>query len=128
MHSDILEDEERFRQIIDEAIKNDEVKAYKKYTGETKSSKAARKRGAQKESKEAEELAKELKVDKLINGSEEQLGELIRKRNASRTNNFLDNLERKYSTDKPKKSKKSEIPSEEEFDRLQSKLRKKTKR
>ncbi|KAK9473251.1 uncharacterized protein V1510DRAFT_110035 [Dipodascopsis tothii] len=132
VHSDVLEDEERFRGIIDEAIDAGEVKAYKKYTGEAKAERVKRRRVAQKESAEAEEMAKKLKVDKVI-GSEAELGALIRKRQAARMGNFLEDLEKKYSSGNPssKKSKttkskskagSSSMPTEEEFAKLQNKL------
>jgi DnaJ family protein C protein 9 len=62
MVSSILEDEERFRVIIDEAIKAGEVEGYKAYTKETKASKEKRRKAAKAEAKEAEEYAKELGV------------------------------------------------------------------
>jgi DnaJ family protein C protein 9 len=55
-----FEDEPRFRKIIDELISLGEVVPYKKYTMETKNSKAARLRRAKAEAKEAEEYAREL--------------------------------------------------------------------
>ncbi|KAK6536176.1 hypothetical protein TWF281_000422 [Arthrobotrys megalospora] len=67
MLSDPLADEDRFRKIIDAAIKAGEVEGYTAYVNETKKSKQARKKNAEKESKEAMELAKKLGVyDKLF--------------------------------------------------------------
>lgn len=81
MLSNVLEDDDRFRAIIDEAIASGDVKAFPKYTKETASSKKARKAAAKDESREAEEYAKELGVhDKLFGkgrrgGGDEEEGE-----------------------------------------------------
>ncbi|KAL1896159.1 hypothetical protein Sste5346_004902 [Sporothrix stenoceras] len=67
MLSNVLEDDERFRGIIDEAIAAGDVKSFSKYTNETAASKKARVAAAKDESNEAEEYAKELGVhDKLF--------------------------------------------------------------
>ncbi|KAK9314438.1 hypothetical protein V1522DRAFT_407624 [Lipomyces starkeyi] len=128
VHSSVLEDESRFRSIIDDAIRKREVKSYKKYTGESAATKSARRRAAKKEEQEAEELATELGIaKKVMNGGEDVLGELIRKRSAARMNNFLDDLEKKYSSSgSAKKSKKTSggMPSEEEFRATQKKIEK----
>ncbi|EPE08970.1 hypothetical protein F503_04557 [Ophiostoma piceae UAMH 11346] len=70
MLSDVLEDDDRFRKIIDDAIAAGDVKAFARYTGETAAAKRARKAAASSESLEAEEYAKELGVhDKLFGKS-----------------------------------------------------------
>lgn len=67
MLSDVLADDARFRSIIDDAIAAGDVKSYAKYTNETAASKKARTAAASRESREAEEYAKELGVhDKLF--------------------------------------------------------------
>lgn len=67
MLSNVLEDDDRFRGIIDEAITAGDVKSFPKYTNETAASKKARVATAKNESNEAEEYAKELGVhDKLF--------------------------------------------------------------
>ena len=63
MLSSVLDDEERFREIIDKAIKDGEVEAYPKYVNESEKSIKARRRRAEKEKKEAEALAEELDID-----------------------------------------------------------------
>ncbi|KAK9235421.1 DnaJ domain-containing protein [Lipomyces kononenkoae] len=119
VHSNVLEDESRFRNIIDDAIKKAEVKAYQKYTGESASTKSARREAAKKEEKEAEELATKLGITKkAMAGGQDALGDLIRKRNAARMDTFLDDLEKKYATSSgTKKTKKPSggTPTEEEF-------------
>ncbi|RDW88819.1 hypothetical protein BP6252_00851 [Coleophoma cylindrospora] len=141
MLSDPLEDEERFRNIIDAAIESGDVKAYKAYVNETEKSKEARMQDARNEGKEAMEYAKELGVeDKLFGtgkggkdkGGEDALAALILKRQAGRSS-FLDDLEAKYANPKAK-SKKSKkraseaeeengMPTEEEFQKAAEKLK-----
>ncbi|KAF3174561.1 hypothetical protein EYR41_002929 [Orbilia oligospora] len=73
MLSDPLADEDRFRKIIDAAIKAGEVEGYPAYVNETKKAKQARKKNAEKESKEAMDYAKKLGVyDKLFGKDENQ--------------------------------------------------------
>lgn len=115
MLSDVLKDDERFRKIIDEAIEDGEVEGYKKYTRETKKSRAARLKAAGKEAKEADEYAKELGVyDKLRGGgkktkggkendSEAALLALIQGNQKNRENAF-DRIAEKYGA-KPKAKK-----------------------
>ncbi|KAI0839764.1 DnaJ domain-containing protein [Hypoxylon sp. FL0890] len=139
MLSDVLEDDERFRAIIDDAIATKDVPAFKAYTKESKKSKEARIKAAKQESTEAEEYAKELGVhDKLFGkkdgkgkskkGSSDDLAALIRSNQKSRSN-FLDNLAAKYgATSSPKKGKKraspEEEPSEEAFQAAAARLKK----
>lgn len=108
MLSDVLEDDERFRKIIDDAIADGDVPDFPAYTRESKKSKAARVRAAKEEGKEAEEYAKELGVhDKLFgNGkkkgkkdkkdSEADLAALIQRNQQNRGTSFLDKLAEKY--------------------------------
>ena len=142
MLSNVLEDDERFRQIIDEAIASGDVPAFTKYTKESKKSKQARIKAAQGEAHEAEEYAKELGVhDKLFgakgkggkgkakkDNSEDALAALIKRRQEDRSD-FFDHLAEKYGA-KPKKGKKrameeEEEPSEEAFQAAAAKLNKK---
>ncbi|KAF3912220.1 hypothetical protein ABW21_db0209816 [Orbilia brochopaga] len=72
MLSDPISDETRFRKIIDAAIKNGEVQAHPAYVNEPKKARVQRRKNAEKESKEAEEYAKELGVyDKLFGKSKQ---------------------------------------------------------
>ncbi|KAI8218043.1 DnaJ-like protein subfamily C member 9 [Colletotrichum sp. SAR 10_77] len=141
MLSNVLEDDERFRKIIDEAIAAEDVTAYKRYTKESKLSKAARIKAAKGEADEAEEYAKELGVhDKLFgdkkgkvkkkgkDSGEDDLAALI-KSNQSKRAGFLDDLAAKYgATSQPKKGKKraavEEEPSEEAFQAAAARLKK----
>ncbi|KAL7622077.1 hypothetical protein AAE478_007578 [Parahypoxylon ruwenzoriense] len=143
--SDVQEDDERFRAIIDEAIAKKDVPAFKAYTHESKKSREARVKAAQKESVEAEEHAKELGIhDKLFGNkhkkdgkgkkgsSEDDLAALIRSKQQDR-GSFLDNLAAKYgaapSTKKGKKrAAPEEEPSEEAFQAAAARLKKGRKR
>lgn len=132
--SDVVEDDERFRQIIDKAIREALVPDFPAYSKETKKKREARvkraKLEAQAEAKEAEEYAMELGVhDKLFgstkgknskgkgkgkDSSEDSLAALISKRQQERSaNNFLDRLEEKYAApSKGKKGSKRALPEE----------------
>ncbi|KKY16989.1 hypothetical protein UCRPC4_g05713 [Phaeomoniella chlamydospora] len=141
MCSEILVDEDRFRTIIQTAIDNNEVKAYKKFTHEGSKQRDRRRKQAESEAKEAEEFAHELGVaDKLFgkntkNGKsktkkeDDQAGlmALIQQRQKSRQeqqNGFFDRLEEKYNSGSSKKSqsepkskpktKKRSTPSDDE--------------
>ncbi|KAH6680304.1 putative DnaJ like protein subfamily C member 9 [Halenospora varia] len=133
MLSDPLEDEDRYRIIIDEAIKKGDVQAYKAYTDETEKQKEKRMNAARAEGKEAMEYAEELGVaDKLFgkkNGKEKDSGEdalasIIAKRQQNRGASFLDHLEAKYANEnkktKGKKGKKRASEDEDEEDGMPS--------
>ncbi|KAI1173530.1 DnaJ domain-containing protein [Nemania sp. FL0916] len=138
MLSDVLQDDERFRQIIDEAIARKDVPAFKAYTKESKKSRQARIKAAKSEATEAEEHAKELGIhDKLFGdkkgkkkkgSSEDELAALIR-RNQQGRGSFLDNLAAKYSaaptTGKKGKKRRAEEsePSEEAFQAAAARLK-----
>jgi DnaJ family protein C protein 9 len=131
MLSNPLEDEDRYRTIIDAAIEKGDAKPYKAYTDETKKQKDNRMKQARKAGKEAEELAKKLGVhDKLFGGGKgekkesghDALAALIQKRQAGREN-FFDHLEAKYAEPKKGRSKKrasEDVEEEEEEDGMPS--------
>ncbi|KAI2621957.1 DnaJ domain-containing protein [Hypomontagnella submonticulosa] len=139
MLSNVLEDDARFRAIIDEAIASKDVPAFEAYTKESKKSKDARLKAARRDGNEAEEYAKKIGVhDKLFGGkgkgkdkkgsSEDDLAALIRRNHTGR-GNFLDNLAAKYgATPSTKKGKKravqEEEPSEEAFQAAAARLKK----
>lgn len=139
MLSNPLEDDDRFRAIIDDAIKMGTVEGFTKYTKESKKSKANRVKKAQGEAEEAREMAREMGVEtelfgngtvevesskkgkkkskKVEAGSEDALAAIIQKRQQSREEDFFSNLEAKYAP-KGKKSKRTmEEPPEEAFQR-----------
>ncbi|OTA05873.1 chaperone protein dnaJ 6 [Trichoderma parareesei] len=143
MLSDVVEDDERFRKIIDEAIETGDVPSFTAYKKENKRKRAARAKAAKAEEAEAEELAKELGVhDQIFGGkakgkkgkgsSEDDLAALIQKRQKDREGDFFSRLEEKYGA-KPKvkgKGKKraapedEEEPSEEAFQAAAARLKK----
>jgi DnaJ homolog subfamily C member 9 len=125
MCSNVLDDDERFREIIDTAIKSKEVQSHKKYTKESAAQKQRRVTKARKEESEAMELAEELGVKEKLFGSdktgkknksgkdsEASLVALIQQRQKGRAESFLDELEAKYGGDKKKKRAMDEPPEE----------------
>lgn len=135
MCSNVLEDDKRFRKIIDQAIQDGEAEPHEAYTKESKSSKKRRVQKAEKEADEAMELAEELGVkDKLFGngsksrkkgGDEDALKALIQQRQKGRAENFMDNLEAKYAGTKKGKRKESDEPPEEAFQNNAKKQRSK---
>lgn len=147
--SDVLQDDERFRKIIDEAIEKRDIPGFKAYINEPTKKKNARVKKSKAEAKEAEEYAEELGVaDKLFGktggggakkgkkgkeSSEDGLAALIRSRQQDRSKNsddFLDKMAQKWGAVPPKgkKGKKraveegEEEPSEEAFQAAQARL------
>ncbi|KXT16683.1 hypothetical protein AC579_8023 [Pseudocercospora musae] len=107
MLSDMLEDEERFRNMIDGAIEKGSVEEYKKYAQESESARKKRmdraRREKEREAKEAEEVEQEVqegkKQKKGKKSKHENLGDLaamIQKRQQDRAGAFLGRLEEKY--------------------------------
>lgn len=150
MLSDVLEDDERYRKWIDDAIEKGEVESYPAYTKETKKKRAARVKAARGEAKEAEELAKELGVYNELMGSdrgdssskggkatkgkgggkakkddsENVLAALILARQKQREDMF-DKLAGKYGTQPKERKRKADEQAEideEEFQRIQAGL------
>lgn len=111
MLSDPLEDEDRFRAIIDEAIAEKDVEAYTAYTKETAKQKENRMKKARKEAEEAEEYAKEISEKKSGGSSKKKSGEddlaaLIQKKQAGR-GDFFAHLEAKYGSENKKSKSKA---------------------
>ncbi|KAL2056991.1 hypothetical protein ABVK25_002730 [Lepraria finkii] len=137
MLSNPLDDEDRFRGYIDQAIEAGEVEAYHAYTHETAKKKKVRHQVAAKEAKEVEEDAKKKREDKGgengRGGGEEGLAEMIQQRQKARAGTFLDALEAKYAPKKggakgqSGKKRKAEEPSEELFERNRGKTAKVSK-
>ncbi|EAU38055.1 conserved hypothetical protein [Aspergillus terreus NIH2624] len=141
MLCNVIDDDERFRAIIDKAIANGTAQAYKKYTEEPEKKRQQRLKRAQKEAEEAEQLSKELDEKKETPGKRGRkkkssamdngdLMALIQQRQASRAESFFDRLEEKYNPGK-KRAAKFEEPPEEAFAataaRQSSKKKKKAK-
>ncbi|KAJ6010820.1 hypothetical protein N7451_002232 [Penicillium sp. IBT 35674x] len=126
MLSNVLDDDERFRAIIDQAIMDEEVEDYKKYSQEPEKKREQRKKRALKEAKEAEKLGKEVEEKKKKKTAaaskskgpgdgEDDLLALITKRQQQRGQGFLAQLEEKYGQPNGKKRGPADEPSEEAF-------------
>lgn len=97
-----VEDEERFREIIENLISKEDLPKFPAFVSESKKKRKARKQRAQKEAAEAEEMAKELGLN--ASSSEDNLKQLIMKRDRKgEMNDIIAGLEAKYC--KPKKQK-----------------------
>ncbi|EDO42458.1 predicted protein [Nematostella vectensis] len=97
-------DEDRFAEILQGLIKEKKVPKYKTFTHESKAKKNTRRKKAQQEAAEAEEMATELG----LGNNEGSLQSLILKRQTDRAgalDSMIAGLEAKYC--KPKKSKAS---------------------
>ncbi|KAH6640564.1 DnaJ domain-containing protein [Chaetomium tenue] len=144
MLSNVLEDDARFREVIDAAIKAKEVPRFDAYAKETKKSRQARVKAAKSEAREADELAKELGVYDKLRGdgkkrskkdSEAGLAALIQRNQSSRMS-ALDKLAEKYGAvpkagkGKKRGAKELEEPdiSEEQFQAIQAGMKKKKAR
>ncbi|KAF2214051.1 hypothetical protein CERZMDRAFT_96077 [Cercospora zeae-maydis SCOH1-5] len=127
MLSDMTEDEDRFREIIDEAIETGEVEGYDKYLEETDKQREKRiamaRKHKEREVGEAKEAEEELRSNKKGKGKKESgsgglgdLAALIQQKQKGREQNFFDHLEEKYAP-KGKKGKSSAMdePPEEAF-------------
>ncbi|KAF7845959.1 hypothetical protein BT93_L5803 [Corymbia citriodora subsp. variegata] len=125
MFSNVLVDDERFRDTIYEALETGKYNYYPAWYKEDGRKTRKRRKLARKEAREAEALAKELGVqDELLskgkNGSgDDALKALIRTRQRDRGSNFLANLEAKYGG-----KRKAEEPPEEMFAENSKKNRK----
>ncbi|KAL2219528.1 DnaJ domain protein [Thermoascus aurantiacus ATCC 26904] len=117
MLSNPLDDDERFRAIIDKAIQDGEVKGWKKYVEEPEKKREQRLKRAREEAEEAEKLAKELGLEEKLNGTkgkrkkggvadDNELAALIQQRQKERAANFFEELEKKYAQPKKKAAAK----------------------
>ena len=140
MCSNVLEDDERFRRIIDDAINAEEVESFKSYTKESRQSKTRRRKKAEDQAKgeaaEAMALAQELGVTETLFGTRGEPGQtkkdpeaglaaLIQQRQKGREENFLENLEAKYGPGKKSKKRVMAEPPEEAFQKNREAGRKK---
>ncbi len=150
MLSDVVQDDKRFRAIIDAAIADGDVPAFDAYTKESKKARQKRLKAAGREAKEAEERARELGVyDKLFGGgdgadggtkgkgkgkgkgkpagSEDALAAIIQKRQGSRMSDFFAGMAKYEAETGPGKRKKraaEEEPPSEAFQAAAAKLKK----
>lgn len=142
MLSDILVDDDRFRQILDEEIAKGTIESYPAYAKETddtrqKAKDAELKRREDYEKREAKEekdtkkkngKAKTTK-NKKAGGDMADLAALIQQRQKSRAGNFFDSLEAKYAPGSrgSKRSTPMEEPPEEAFQAMAARKKQKKK-
>lgn len=139
MLSNPLDDEDRFKAIIDAAIAAGEAEPFDAYYNADPRERRERIRVAEKEGKEAQELAKELGVHGSLFGNGRQegqekkgLADLIQQRQKARAATFLDDLTAKYVNGAGKKGaargkKRKSEDSEEEISSSIAQPRKKGK-
>ncbi|KAB5555244.1 hypothetical protein PHYPO_G00031270 [Pangasianodon hypophthalmus] len=101
------DDEPRVRNILQQAIDDKDVPVYRVFTHESAKKKATRRRKAEKEQQEAEELQREMGLS-----TEDSLVAMIQRRQKSKEkdfNSFISDLEAKYckKSSKGKKAKKN---------------------
>ena len=105
------EDEERFREIIGQMIKDEEVEKFEAFGKVDKEDRERRKKASEAEAAEAEEAAEEMG----LGGGEEGLraGILARQNNrAQQADSFLENLAAKYASKPKKETTKRKRPVE----------------
>jgi DnaJ family protein C protein 9 len=149
MLSSVLDDEDRFRAIIDGAIARGEVEAYDAYVNESTKSRDLRRRRAERERKGAEKHAKKMGIYEKVFGADaegkgskkrkhegdaQELEALVQQKAKARAATFLENLEAKYAGGakggKGKKGpgKKHEEPPEEAFQKTAARMNKRKAR
>jgi DnaJ homolog subfamily C member 9 len=135
MCSNVLDDDQRFRKIIDDAISSKEVTGWTCYKKETAKQKLKRVKKAKREDIEAREYAEQLGVaDKLFGDTKKDnkiddasaLAALIQQRQKGRADNSFENLEAKYggggkNSGKIKKRTIMDEPPEEAFEKNRKK-------
>ncbi|XP_056222541.1 dnaJ homolog subfamily C member 9-like isoform X2 [Seriola aureovittata] len=98
------DDEPRVRHILQAAIDGGDLPALRAFTHENRRKKAARKRKADTERAQSEQLKKELSLDEV-----NDLSSVVKRRAASREASFsslISSMEEKYCNNKPAKKKK----------------------
>ena len=119
------EDEPRFIKIVNEAIKEGTVEQFPRWKKDTSTKAiASRKKKAEAEAKEAEELSKELGIGKRVDKMDEgELGKMIMQRQQNRMNGLLEKLEAEArGSGKGGKKGKRKEPTEDEFQAARARL------
>ncbi|KAH7093200.1 DNAJ domain-containing protein [Paraphoma chrysanthemicola] len=142
MLSDILEDDDRFRQILDEEIEKGTIKSFPVYAKETDATRQ-RAKDLEKERREAYDKREAAKAEKAAangkstskakpkgkkaGGDMADLAALIQQRQKSRAGGFFDHLEAKYAPNSrgSKRSTPMDEPPEEMFEANRTKKAKK---
>lgn len=145
MLSDILEDDDRFRRVLDEEIAKGTIESYEEYERENndaarqKAKAAEKKRRADFDKKEAKKQATEEaaakgsgkpkpKSKKKDAGGMGDLAALIAQRQKTRHGNFFDHLEAKYAPTgrRGKRASPMDEPPEEMFEAMAARKKHKT--
>lgn len=106
--SNVLHDEGRFRAMIDKAIEDGEVEAYKAYAQEPAKKRQQRLKRAQREADEAGEELKKVKKRAEKDTAENDLAALIKSRQSNRMEDFISRLEDEAKVlERPTKRKKA---------------------
>jgi len=100
-----IDDESRFREIIEEAISAKEVRPYKAFTNEKAASKKNRAEAAALEAEEAEQYGRELGIGS--GASTDDLANMILQRRRVGQEDLISRLEAKYAQPKKKRAKKT---------------------
>lgn len=135
MLSDILEDDDRFRKILDEEIENDNIEVFPAYRKETD---ATREKAKAIERKRRDDFDKKHGTDAADKAKAKQKGKkggasdmsdlaaLIQQRQKARNGNFFESLEAKYAPKSRGKKRATPMdedePSEEAFQAARAKL------
>jgi DnaJ homolog subfamily C member 9 len=125
-----IDDQERFVAVVDKAIEEGEVETFARWKRDTTDkAMSQRRKAAEKEAKEADELSKELGLKKSANKmSHAELGDLILQRSQNRMNGLIEKLESEAAKSSKRKEPKRKEPTEEEFAATQSRLTNKSKK
>lgn len=118
--ADLVEDEPRFRAIIQDAIDKQEVQPLKKFVAESKTKAARRKAAYEKEAREAAVEAVKMGIDE----SEESLKKAILGRRKAQNEDFLSKLEKKYANKNDSEDEEEE--DDEDYGAAKPKKAKKT--
>ena len=102
-----VDEEERYRSLLDAKIEEGVIKPTSHYKKSTSAAaKVKRKREADREKKEAEELSRELGLDNADLSTEASLTALIQRKNQANSDAWLAHLEAKYTSTKKKTKKR----------------------
>ena len=117
-----MDDEPRFIEIVNKALKDGKVTSFPRWKKEI-SDKAikARRKATEKEAREAEELSNELGYNRPVNKLDEgELGKLILQRAQGRMDSLLNKLE--ADARKGGKKGKRKEPTDEEFEKARARV------
>jgi DnaJ homolog subfamily C member 9 len=123
-----FEDEPRFIKIVNEALEEGKVEKFPQWKKDTSAAAIkSRKRAAEKEAKEAEELSKEIGLKKSASKmDEEELGKLIRQRNQNSMDGLIATLEAQAQNGKKGGKRKAAAsaaePTDEEFEAAKKRI------